>query len=36
MVNFLSVVLVGGLNVWEESILMVKSYNGEGGSNSNE
>lgn len=36
MINFLSKVLVVGWNVREESIFMVKSYNGEGGSSSNE
>lgn len=36
MINFHSEVLVGGWNEWEESIFMVKSYNGEGGSSSNE
>lgn len=36
MKYFLSKVLDGGRNEWEESILMVKSYNGEGGPRSNE
>lgn len=36
MINFPSEVLVEGWNEWEESIFMVKSYNGEGGPSTNE